>query len=168
MNRWIPIVLACGLFPGAAMAQTMTVQFGPPAIRWEARPAMVVIAPGVWVVEDSPDEVFYYNNWYWTQDNGHWYRTRSHNGHWRQIDRGRVPSRFHAQPAGHYRHHRAEVRNSRTYRSGGEPKAVRHAPSHKSGKPKAVRHERPGKSDKPKAVRQGPRGKSGKSKAQHR
>ena len=102
--RWIPIVLFSALFSSAASAQTVTVDVGLPVIRWEAPPPLVVVSPGLWVVEDSPDEIFYYNQWYWTAQGGRWYRSRDHHGHWLAIEPGRVPGRFHVREPGHYRH----------------------------------------------------------------
>jgi hypothetical protein len=92
VQRFLSILLFCVLLPATAWAQGLTVMFNPPAIRWTARPPMVVMAPGMWVVEDSPDEVFFYDGWYWTQTDDRW----------------RVPARFYANAPGHYRHFRGD------------------------------------------------------------
>ncbi len=110
MQRWISILLFCGLLPGTALAQTFSVQIGAPAVRWESRPPMVEIEPGVWVVEDSDDEVFFYDQWYWMQLDGRWYRSRDHEGHWGSVDFGFVPSRLYERERGYYRHYRNEGR----------------------------------------------------------
>jgi hypothetical protein len=138
VRRWMSILLFCGMFPGAAAAQTMTVQIGPPAIRWEARPPRVLIAPGVWVVEDYDDEVFYEGGWYWVQRDDHWYRSRDHRGHWGEIGRDRVPARFFGQAPGYYRHYRPEARpQPAEVRRGSAPprRAERDRPDNRRGKP---------------------------------
>ena len=152
MQRWISIMLFCGLFPGTASAQPVTVQFGPPAIRWEARPRTVVIAPGVWVVEDSPDEVFYYDQWYWTQQNGHWYRSRDHQGHWGEVERGRVPGRLYAQEPGHYRHFRGEGRHGHGHvrPEGRHPGPSAQDYKHPGASPQDYKHHGPGPADQKK------------------
>lgn len=36
---------------------------------------LVLIAPGVWVVEDHPYAVYYVDGWYWTYRDGMWLRS---------------------------------------------------------------------------------------------
>ena len=100
------MMVFCGLFPAVASAQPLPVPIGPPLIHWDVQPRLTVAWPGVWVVEDSPDEVFFYNDWYWTQQSGRWYRSRDHHGHWIGIEQKGVPGRFYALEPGHYRHFR--------------------------------------------------------------
>ena len=69
------------LFAGAANAQ-VHVEVRLPSFRWEAQPSMVVVAPGVQVVEDYDEEVFYDDGWYWYRDGGSWYRSHDHHGNW--------------------------------------------------------------------------------------
>src|SRR6476469_1650203 len=55
----------------------------PPIVRFEAPPPMVVVQPGVQVVRDCDDEIFFSAGWYWHPGpNGVWYRTRSYRGGW--------------------------------------------------------------------------------------
>lgn len=110
MKRWISILFLCSLYSGLAQAQSLTVQVGFPSIRWEVRPLMVEIAPAMWVVEDSPYEVFYYDGWYWTRQDDRWYRSSDHYGHWREADRASIPVRFYHNHPGHYRHYRDQSR----------------------------------------------------------
>lgn len=135
MWRWNWILLLFALVPGVALAQPVPVPFGPPMVRWEVRPPMVLVAPGFWVVEDSPDEVFYSGEWYWTLQGGRWYRSRDHRGHWGEVPVARVPARFHAREAGHYRHYRSEARPAR---HDGAP-APAYQPARKPGKPAKAR-----------------------------
>ena len=114
MWRMLSILFLFGLLPATALAQPVPVPFGPPSIRWESRPSMVVVGPGFSVVEDYPEEVFYSGSWYWTQQDGYWYRSRDHRGHWRAVSRERVPSRFYSHQAGQYRHYRSTATPARS------------------------------------------------------
>jgi hypothetical protein len=40
-----------------------------------ARGRLVSVSPGVWVVEDRPDPVFYSDDYYWRYQGGVWYRS---------------------------------------------------------------------------------------------
>ncbi len=160
MQRFLSILLFCVLLPATAWAQGLTLMFNPPAIRWTARPPMVVMAPGMWVVEDSPDEVFFYDGWYWTQQDDRWYRSRDHRGHWGVIDRGRVPARFYANEPGHYRHFRGDGgpppgqirREARPARQG-------YAPDRRQAKPGKSRDRKDDRRGRPGAGKGGnPRG----------
>jgi hypothetical protein len=47
-----------------------------------AAPEMVVISPGVQVIADYDEPIFYNENYYWRNQGGTWYRSRSHSGGW--------------------------------------------------------------------------------------
>lgn len=47
-----------------------------------ATPQLVEISPGVQVVEDYDEPVFYSDSYYWHQQDGVWYRSRRHTGGW--------------------------------------------------------------------------------------
>lgn len=38
-------------------------------------PELALVAPGVWVVQDSPWATYYYDGFYWRYDGGIWYRS---------------------------------------------------------------------------------------------
>ena len=106
MRKWLSILLFCGLVPGTAAAQVV-VQFGAPAIRWETRPPRVYVAPGMWVVGDSDDEVFYQGGWYWAHSHDRWYRSHGRRGGWVVVEDRHVPGPLLRYPPGQYRRYHA-------------------------------------------------------------
>lgn len=98
-----PIVLSM-LVSGAALAQVQVqVSIPLPTITFQAPPPMVVVQPGVQVVQDYDDEVFFVDNWYWHRRDGHWFRTRTHTGGWVQVEERVVPRSIYVVPEGKYR-----------------------------------------------------------------
>jgi hypothetical protein len=95
-----------------------------------ARARMVAVSPGVWVVEDRPDPVFYSDDYYWRYDNGAWYRSSYYDGGFVAVQGGVVPvhvrtierprgyvhyqapprARVRVAPPHHHHQHRATVR----------------------------------------------------------
>ncbi len=45
-------------------------------------PDLVYVSPGVQVIADFDEPVFYADNFYWRQSGGTWYRSRYHTGGW--------------------------------------------------------------------------------------
>jgi hypothetical protein len=74
-----------------------------PTISFTAPPPLVVVQPGVQVVEDADDEVFFVDGWYWCRREDHWFRTRSHTGGWAVVEPRLVPRTIVAVPPGQYR-----------------------------------------------------------------
>ena len=76
----------------AASAGEVSVQIGIPApsIRFEAPPPLVVVEPGIQVVQDYDDEVFYVDGWYWHRRGGYWFRTNDWHGGWEMCIRDRL------------------------------------------------------------------------------
>jgi len=97
------------VFPRTSAAQVaVQVQIGAPAIRFETAPALVEVSPGVQVVPDYDQEVFFVGGWYWYRSGPTWYRTRDHRGGWVVVHRREVPRGLVRIPPGRYRHYRAE------------------------------------------------------------
>jgi len=48
-------------------------------------PSLVYISPGVQVIEDYHEPVFYSSNVYWRYDGGVWYRSRTYTGGWIRV-----------------------------------------------------------------------------------
>jgi hypothetical protein len=71
-------------------------------------PALVVVTPGVQVVPDVDEEVFFVDGWYWVRQPNGWYRSRSHRHGWMLVPGPRVPARLVAVPAGKYRRYKPE------------------------------------------------------------
>jgi len=49
-------------------------------------PQLVEVSPGVQVVADYDQPVFYSDSYYWRYDNGVWYRSREHTRGWARVD----------------------------------------------------------------------------------
>jgi hypothetical protein len=71
-------------------------------------PPLVTIRPGVQVVRDLDEEVFYARNYYWVRRDGHWFRARDHRRGWAYLEPGRVPPELAQSPPGHYRRWRGD------------------------------------------------------------
>jgi len=111
MKRLIhALALALWLLPSAARPQVgVHIDIGLPAA-----PPLVVVQPGVQVVEGFPEEVFVSGGWYWCRRGDAWYRARSPRAHFQWVEPRRVPVALQRMPAGRYRNwHRAEARDHR-------------------------------------------------------
>jgi len=99
------LALALSLLPDSAHAQVeMSISVGLPVA-----PPLVVVQPGVQVVENYDEEVFFVGGWYWCRRDDHWYRTRRPHASFVYVERGYVPTRLaYLPPPGHYRHWRRE------------------------------------------------------------
>jgi hypothetical protein len=96
-------VVAVGAFPAAAQVQ-INVQL--PSVVFPAPPPMVVVQPGVQVVEDNDDEVFFVDDVYWVRRGPHWYRAKDHRGGWVVVDGPNVPPSLVRLPPGQYRRYK--------------------------------------------------------------
>jgi hypothetical protein len=94
------LALALLLYPAAAFAQVV-VHFG-----WTAPPPVVEVSPGVQVVENGNDEIFFTNGRYWVERDGRWYVARDFHEHWRVADVQRVPVFIRNHHRGDYLHYR--------------------------------------------------------------
>ena len=74
-----------------------------PPIVFPAPPPLVVVEPGVQVVEDNDDEVFFVDNLYWVRRDGRWFRSKDHKGNWVVVDAPVVPPVLVKQPPGKYK-----------------------------------------------------------------
>jgi hypothetical protein len=97
------LVLGAALLaaPGPARAQ-LHVDIG---IAFPEPPPLVVVAPGVRVVPEFDEEVYFVGGWYWVSRDGGWYRTRDYHGGWRPVRRAWVPGSLVRIPPGQYRHY---------------------------------------------------------------
>jgi hypothetical protein len=79
-------------------------------------PELVVISPGVQVIADLDQPVFYSGNYYWRNDGGAWYRSTSHTHGWARVEVAPVEIRAIERPAAYVHYHgeaRAHVSNDR-------------------------------------------------------
>jgi hypothetical protein len=98
-------LLALSLLALPARAQVQVqITMGLPVVL----PPMVVVQPGVRVVTDLDDEIYFVNGWYWVRRGPHWYRTHDHRGRWVWVEPRRVPVALVRIPEGRYRHIRHE------------------------------------------------------------
>jgi hypothetical protein len=104
--RTIALVIAALIsLPGAAAAQArVDIRFDLPVVL----PPLVVVSPGVQVVPEVREEVFFHDGWYWVRRDEYWYRSRTHRSGWMMVPPQRVPSRLVALPPGKYRNWKAE------------------------------------------------------------
>ena len=109
-----------------------------PTFSFSAAPPLVAVGPGVQVVRDSDEEIFFSGGWYWhAGPSGVWYRTRSWRGGWVAAPRHMVPMAVMRLPRGQYRHFRGEPwREQRR-----EEHAIRHEERGIRHEERAIRHE---------------------------
>jgi len=74
----------------------------------EVLPPLVVVQPGVSVVRDMDQEVFYADGYYWARQDRTWYRSHDHRAGWAPVESRYVPDGIaHSEP-GRYRRYRGE------------------------------------------------------------
>ena len=95
------------LLAAPALAQ-VNIQIPVPTISFTAPPVLVQVAPGVQVVPDSDDEVYFVDNYYWHHRGPNWFRTPRYDGAWVAVEPRFVPRPIFAVPEGRYRHWRHE------------------------------------------------------------
>ena len=81
------------------------VEVAGPSVHFDAEPPLVDVSPGVRVVRDCDEEVFFHGGYYWHPGrDGVWYRTRNYRGGWVMAPRHEVPGALVRLPRGQYRH----------------------------------------------------------------
>jgi hypothetical protein len=107
------LLLAIGLLalaiPSATLAEVqIRMQMGFPIVL----PPLVEVQPGVRVVQDYDEEIFFIGGYYWVERDGNWYRARDHRGTWRYVRPGGLPAALvHHQP-GQYRRWKHDERRT--------------------------------------------------------
>ena len=108
------VLITCvALLFGINAAAQVEIRVNVPAIRFEAPPPLVEVEPGVQVVPDREDEVFFVNGFYWTRREGRWFRSRDHRGGWVVVEGGGIPVVLTRIPSGRYRRWHGEERRER-------------------------------------------------------
>jgi hypothetical protein len=98
--RTLALALALvGLATPVAAAEVW-IQMNLPAVL----PPLVVVQPGVQVVQDFDEEIFFVGGHYWVRRDGTWYRARDPRARWYYVRPERVPVALVRAPPGHYRH----------------------------------------------------------------
>jgi hypothetical protein len=103
MNKQIlPLAIFLALVAMPARAQVrLQIELGLPVA-----PPLVLIQPGIQVVEGFDEEVFFHRGWYWCRRPDGWYRARSPRARFGWVETRRVPGVLVRVPEGHYRNWR--------------------------------------------------------------
>ena len=104
----------------ALMFTALTGCMGTGSVQYSAEvtaPELIVISPGVQVIADYNEPVFYSENYYWRYDGGVWFRSNDYRRNWIRVQTVPVAVRRIDRPTAyvHYRGNaRAEVRDHRS------------------------------------------------------
>jgi hypothetical protein len=104
----VAALVAAALPLRAAAAVNVDVHIGLPVA-----PPLVVVSPGVQVVEDFDEEVFFTSGYYWVRRDGGWYRARRPRAAFAYVQPRVVPVALVRMPPGRYvryKHERGEHR----------------------------------------------------------
>ena len=111
-------ILTLGLFLAAPASAQVHVTVGvpspphptitvtAPSVTFVAPPPLVTVEPGIQVVADHDDEIFFHDSWYWLRRDGRWWRTHDHRGGWAVVEESYVPAPLIRVAPGHYRHYK--------------------------------------------------------------
>ncbi len=100
-------------------------------------PDLVYVSPGVQVIADYDEPIFYSDNYYWRNDGGTWYRSRSYNAGW--VYASPPAAVIHIDRPQAYVHYRPE--GWVDHRSGGRPEPRREERRPEPMRPQPVRVE---------------------------
>lgn len=121
---------SCTLRGGASFRGTSTYE-----------PQLVEVSPGIWVVEDNPEPVFYDDGYYWRYNSGIWYRSHYHNSGWVHMGHHQVPRTvIQINRPGQYVHYRA--RGNMNVRRRPMSHSNQRVPAHRGRPAPAVRDHR--------------------------
>ncbi len=112
------------LLPAAAQAQ-VNVRIG---VGLPAAPPLVVVQPGVQVVADFDEEVFFTGGWYWVRRDHRWYRARTPQASFVFVDARRVPRVLVRLQPGRYRRWRPASAQTETFPTPPPPPPARPPP----------------------------------------
>jgi len=104
----VTVVLGVVVIPDRPARAQVSVQIAAPTIRFEVAPPLVVVSPGIQVVPEYQEEVFFVDGSYWYRSGPYWYRTSDYRGGWVVVERRYVPVALVKMPPGHYKHYQAE------------------------------------------------------------
>src|SRR5205823_13483946 len=85
------------LLVGLAGGCMGSAQFG--ATADVSAPDLVVVSPGVQVIADYDEPIFFSDSYYWRQDGGVWFRSTSHTGGWARVEVAPVAIRSIERPS---------------------------------------------------------------------
>jgi hypothetical protein len=91
-------VLSLAVLPSPGRSQVgVQIQIGLPA-----QPPLVVVQPGIQVVENWDEEVFFTGGYYWVHRGDHWYRARGPRATFVYVEPRHVPHGLVRMPPGQY------------------------------------------------------------------
>jgi hypothetical protein len=106
--RMLALALALVTLPLFPARAQLRIQVGLPAVL----PPLIVVQPGVQVVRDYDEEVFFTGGYYWVRRDNRWYRARDYRTQqWRFVEQRRVPVVIYRAEPGRYRHWNGEQRH---------------------------------------------------------
>ena len=129
----VALFLSALLVPAYALGQVnLSITLPLPPV-----PPLVVVSPGVQVVENFQDEVFFHSGFYWARRDDRWYRAATPHASFAPVEVKVVPAELVKIPPGHYKHwkkakaeHKAEEKAERKADKA-EEKAEKHHGKHK-------------------------------------
>ncbi len=147
----IPALLVMALAAGCTVRGGLRVR--------STAPSMVLVSPGVYVIEDHSEPVFYSEGSYWRYHGGVWYSSRVHTGGWirvrtvphyvSRVDRPHTYVRYRGSARGEVRGNgRGHVRPANRDHRGGD---VRH--DRRDERPAARDHRTPTNNARPRGDR---------------
>lgn len=118
-------------------------------------PNLVVISPGVQVIADYDEPIFYSGNYYWRNQGGFWYRSSSYTRGWARVQVAPVAIMRIEQPSAYIRYRaggsarvHAPAANARDHRDGRDHREVTPAARHDDKHGKRHDHDDDDKKDK--------------------
>jgi hypothetical protein len=110
--RKVILALAASALPALASAQVSASA----GVQLDLRlpvvlPQLVVVTPGVQVVPDVDEEVFFVDGWYWVRHPRGWHKSKSHKHGWVLVPAARVPGRLVGFAPGQYRRYKPGKRD---------------------------------------------------------
>ena len=105
-------------------------------------PPLVVVQPGIQVVEGFQEEVFFHSGWYWCRRENGWYRARKPQARFERIEARRVPAVLVRVPVGQYRNWRHDGKHEERREEHREERREKHKDKHHRGGEREDRHGR--------------------------
>lgn len=100
------LVLSLLALPGAALASDVEIKINLP---WAEPPPLVLVSPGIQVVPDYGEEIFFVSGFYWVRRDGKWWKARDHRASWVLIPSG-VPASLVKLTPGRYRNFKVKAK----------------------------------------------------------
>ena len=140
-------ILSLVVLPAPAHPQVsfqMEINLGlPPA------PPFVMVQPGIQVVENWPEEVFFAGGYYWARREDHWYRATNPYLTFIYVEPSFVPPELVRIPPGKYKHYRKEYEKAQKEAWKEHEKAEKKAwKEHEKAEKKHHKHDKHDKHDK--------------------